>query len=149
MLKFFKIILASLFQDLKPANLLIANDGKLKIADFGLARIYTEEEPTRLYSHQVATRWYRAPELLYGAKNYTNAVDLWAVGCIMGEMYTRKPLFQVIYCALKYVTSMNFQYYPQWNCYISKNIHLNNDFIFLDIKAKISCHVDPSTRAKQ
>ena len=47
----------------------------------------------RLYSHQVATRWYRAPELLYGAREYTEAVDLWAAGCIMAEMINKSPLF--------------------------------------------------------
>ncbi|XP_063243489.1 cyclin-dependent kinase 20 isoform X2 [Bacillus rossius redtenbacheri] len=77
--------------DLKPANLLVSRDGVLKIADLGLARIFWSE--TRPYSHQVATRWYRAPELLYGARHYTHAVDLWAVGCILAEMHNRHPLF--------------------------------------------------------
>lgn len=85
----------ALFKDLKPANLLIANDGTLKIADFGLARIYSDNQPDREYSHQVATRWYRAPELLYGSHNYTNAVDTWGAGCIMAEMVNNKPLFSV------------------------------------------------------
>lgn len=80
-------------RDLKPANLLIAKNGILKIADFGLARIYSENEPNRKYSHQVATRWYRAPELLYGSHNYTNTVDIWAVGCIAAELYNKAPLF--------------------------------------------------------
>ncbi|XP_063243480.1 cyclin-dependent kinase 20 isoform X1 [Bacillus rossius redtenbacheri] len=78
-------------RDLKPANLLVSRDGVLKIADLGLARIFWSE--TRPYSHQVATRWYRAPELLYGARHYTHAVDLWAVGCILAEMHNRHPLF--------------------------------------------------------
>ncbi|XP_017784037.1 PREDICTED: cyclin-dependent kinase 20-like [Nicrophorus vespilloides] len=80
-------------RDLKPANLLISSEGLLKIGDFGLARIYAENEPEREYSHQVATRWYRAPELLYGSRNYTNSVDMWAVGCIAGELFNRSPLF--------------------------------------------------------
>ncbi|CAH8442104.1 unnamed protein product [Heterobilharzia americana] len=79
-------------RDLKPANLLISSTGILKIADFGLARVF-ENNNERLYSHQVATRWYRAPELLYGAKKYTNSVDLWAVGCIFGELLNSSPLF--------------------------------------------------------
>ncbi|XP_040026028.1 cyclin-dependent kinase 20 isoform X7 [Gasterosteus aculeatus] len=78
--------------DLKPANLLISSSGHLKIADFGLARLFTEQED-RLYSHQVATRWYRAPELLYGARKYDEGVDLWAVGCIFGELLNLSPLF--------------------------------------------------------
>ncbi|CAH1162969.1 unnamed protein product [Phaedon cochleariae] len=80
-------------RDLKPANLLISKKGVLKIADFGLARIYDVENKQRLYSHQVATRWYRSPELLYGSKTYTPSVDLWSVGCIVAEMIERHPLF--------------------------------------------------------
>ncbi|CAD5125589.1 DgyrCDS13792 [Dimorphilus gyrociliatus] len=78
-------------RDLKPANLLISETGHLKLADFGLARLFRNDG--RLYSHQVATRWYRAPELLYGAKNYDEGVDLWAVGCIFGELLNNSPLF--------------------------------------------------------
>ncbi|KAI3378653.1 hypothetical protein SNEBB_009511 [Seison nebaliae] len=79
-------------RDLKPANLLISECGKLKLADFGLARVFSED-PNRPYSHQVATRWYRAPELLYGSHHYTMSVDLWAIGCIFAELINRSPLF--------------------------------------------------------
>lgn len=79
-------------QDLKPANLLINDVGRLQIADLGLGRVVCPERP---YTHQVATRWYRAPELLYGARHYTGAVDLWAVGCILAELYNKSPLFPV------------------------------------------------------
>ncbi|XP_066147068.1 cyclin-dependent kinase 20 [Euwallacea fornicatus] len=80
-------------RDIKPANLLISPKKQLKIADLGLARIYNEQKKDRQYSHQVATRWYRAPELLYGSRTYTPSVDMWAVGCIIGEMVNREPLF--------------------------------------------------------
>ncbi|XP_061721361.1 cyclin-dependent kinase 20-like isoform X2 [Cydia pomonella] len=79
-------------RDLKPANLLINHEGILKIADLGLARLYWPDGG-RPYSHQVATRWYRAPELLYGARFYNEKVDMWAVGCIIAEMILKKPLF--------------------------------------------------------
>ena len=78
-------------RDLKPANLLISATGALKLADFGLSRVL---DRGRLYSHQVATRWYRAPELLYGARQYDQGVDLWAVGCIFGELLNRSPIFR-------------------------------------------------------
>ncbi|XP_050301107.1 cyclin-dependent kinase 20-like isoform X2 [Anthonomus grandis grandis] len=80
-------------RDIKPANLLISPKKILKIADFGLARIYNQQEPLRQYSHQVATRWYRAPELLYGSRTYTPSVDVWSVGCIIAEMINTTPLF--------------------------------------------------------
>ncbi|KAK7035571.1 Cyclin-dependent kinase 20, partial [Halocaridina rubra] len=79
-------------RDLKPANLLISSTGQLKIADLGLCRVFTRDT-NRLYSHQVATRWYRAPELLYGARQYDEGVDLWSVGCIFGEMLNNSPIF--------------------------------------------------------
>lgn len=79
-----------LHRDIKTANLLINNEGILKIADFGLAR--PVESPEAEYTNCVVTRWYRPPELLLGQKNYTASIDMWAVGCVFAQMLESKPL---------------------------------------------------------
>ncbi|KAJ8638480.1 hypothetical protein MRB53_012747 [Persea americana] len=81
-----------LHRDMKPNNLLIGADGQLKLADFGLARIFGS--PDRKFTHQVFARWYRAPELLFGAKQYGSAVDVWAAACIFAELLLRRPFLQ-------------------------------------------------------
>lgn len=78
-----------LHRDLKPSNLLLARDGQLKIADFGLAR--SLGSPNEDFTSNVVTRWYRAPELLLGAKHYDGGVDVWAVGIIFAELMLRVP----------------------------------------------------------
>ncbi|OQE64562.1 hypothetical protein PENNAL_c0223G12076 [Penicillium nalgiovense] len=80
-----------LHRDLKPQNLLIDRDGNLKPADFGLARAFGV--PLRTYTHEVVTLWYRSPEILLGVRQYSTGVDMWSVGAIFAELYTRKPLF--------------------------------------------------------
>ncbi|TYH63079.1 hypothetical protein ES332_D07G165700v1 [Gossypium tomentosum] len=79
-----------LHRDLKPSNLLLNANCDLKIGDFGLARTTSE---TDFMTEYVVTRWYRAPELLLNCSEYTAAIDIWSVGCILGEMMTRQPLF--------------------------------------------------------
>uniref|UniRef100_M4EKB3 cyclin-dependent kinase n=2 Tax=Brassica TaxID=3705 RepID=M4EKB3_BRACM len=78
-------------RDLKPSNLLMNNSGELKICDFGMARQYGS--PIKPYTQMVITQWYRPPELLLGAKQYSTAVDMWSIGCIMAELLSQKPLF--------------------------------------------------------
>lgn len=78
-----------LHRDIKPNNLLIAADGDVKLADFGLARSFSD--PWAIMTSNVITRWYRPPELLYGAKHYSGAVDVWSVGTVMAEMILRVP----------------------------------------------------------
>lgn len=77
-------------RDVKPENILITSDGRAKLCDFGFART-VKKEPEALTDY-VATRWYRAPELLLSPR-YDSAVDLWALGCVLGEMVDGDPLF--------------------------------------------------------
>lgn len=77
-------------RDMKPENLLITDRQVLKIADFGLAREIRSSPP---YTEYVSTRWYRSPEILLKSTNYNSPVDIWALGCIMAELYLNGPLF--------------------------------------------------------
>lgn len=78
-------------RDLKPQNLLVSKDGKLKLADFGLARAFCP--PIRPLTHEVVTLWYRPPEILLGSQTYAPPVDVFAIGTIFVEMVTKRPLF--------------------------------------------------------
>ncbi|XP_034027704.1 cyclin-dependent kinase 16 isoform X3 [Thalassophryne amazonica] len=80
-----------LHRDLKPQNLLINDRGELKLADFGLAR--AKSIPTKTYSNEVVTLWYRPPDILLGSTDYSTHIDMWGVGCIFYEMSTGRPLF--------------------------------------------------------
>ncbi|XP_039630966.1 cyclin-dependent kinase 16 isoform X2 [Polypterus senegalus] len=80
-----------LHRDLKPQNLLINERGELKLADFGLAR--AKSIPTKTYSNEVVTLWYRPPDILLGSTDYSTQIDMWGVGCIFYEMSTGRPLF--------------------------------------------------------
>ncbi|KAK1387684.1 hypothetical protein POM88_015862 [Heracleum sosnowskyi] len=82
-------------RDLKPKNILANADCKLKICDFGLARVAFSDTPTAIFwTDYVATRWYRAPELCGSFfSKYTPAIDIWSIGCIFAELLTGKPLF--------------------------------------------------------
>jgi len=81
-----------LHRDLKPQNLLLDPEKNIiKLADFGLGRAFNV--PVRVYTHEVVTLWYRAPEVLLGCQRYSTPVDIWAVGAIMSEMATLRALF--------------------------------------------------------
>lgn len=78
-----------LHRDIKGSNILIDNNGVLKIGDFGLANIYDKNQPM---TSRVVTLWYRPPELLLGSTEYGPAIDLWSAGCILAEMFAGKPI---------------------------------------------------------
>ncbi|NXE98959.1 MK15 kinase, partial [Menura novaehollandiae] len=83
-------------RDQKPSNILLDAQCCVKLCDFGLARSLCqlrEDQATPALTEYVATRWYRAPEILLGSRNYTKGVDMWSIGCILGEMLLGKPLF--------------------------------------------------------
>lgn len=85
-----------LHRDIKPSNILLNSDCQVKVCDFGLARslVQNADNSTNpVLTDYVATRWYRAPEILLGSTSYTKGVDLWSVGCILGELLSGKPIF--------------------------------------------------------
>ncbi|KAI1719084.1 protein kinase domain-containing protein [Ditylenchus destructor] len=107
-------------RDIKPENILINTSNRVKIADFGLACLYFLDQPQRTYCHQVATRWYRAPELLFGAIHYGPAMDIWAAGCILAEFLNGAPLFpgandiDQIACVFQVLGTPTDNTWPEW-----------------------------------
>ncbi|XP_026327198.1 cyclin-dependent kinase 12 isoform X2 [Hyposmocoma kahamanoa] len=83
-----------LHRDIKCSNILMNNKGEVKLGDFGLARLWSAEDRQRPYTNKVITLWYRPPELLLGEERYGPAVDVWSMGCILGELFLKHPLFQ-------------------------------------------------------
>ena len=82
-------------RDIKPSNICINQDCTAKITDFGLSRVLKENKkkaPITMTDY-VATRWYRPPEILLGASNYSFSVDIWAFGCVLAEIYMNQPIF--------------------------------------------------------
>lgn len=86
-----------LHRDMKTANILVTKEGKLKLADFGLARAIEQQKADAQlvkYTNRVVTLWYRPPELLLGERCYNRAIDMWGAGCIMAELWTREPILK-------------------------------------------------------
>eukprot|EP01125_Pyxidicula_operculata_P007410 TRINITY_DN251_c1_g2_i1.p1 TRINITY_DN251_c1_g2~~TRINITY_DN251_c1_g2_i1.p1 ORF type:complete len:840 (+),score=194.96 TRINITY_DN251_c1_g2_i1:24-2543(+) len=131
-------------RDLKAANVLIGNDGILKLADFGLSRKkndqFSDDDSTSKYTNKVVTLWYRPPELLLGSENYGVEVDIWSAGCILAELLLldRKALFpgesemeqlELIFKLMGTPTESvwpDMKYLPWYRLYHPKQIHSSN-----------------------
>lgn len=118
-----------LHRDLKPQNLLINQKGELKLADFGLAR--AKSIPTKTYSNEVVTLWYRPPDVLLGSTDYSTHIDMWGVGCIFYETVCGKPLFpgtkveDELYLIFKTLGTPNEQTFP--------GVTTNSEFLALNL----------------
>ncbi|XP_031481149.1 cyclin-dependent kinase F-3 isoform X1 [Nymphaea colorata] len=118
-------------RDLKPENLLVTDD-VIKIADFGLAREVTSVPP---YTDYVSTRWYRAPEVLLQSLTYTPAIDMWAIGAILAELFTLNPLFpgesetDQIYKICNVLGTPDYATWPE-GMYLSQSLN----FSFVQVK---------------
>ena len=83
-------------RDIKPQNLLVdSSTHQLKLCDFGSAKMLVRGEPNIAY---ICSRYYRAPELIFGATDYTTAIDIWSVGCVTAELLLGQPLFPGTIC---------------------------------------------------
>ncbi|XP_055327389.1 cyclin-dependent kinase 9-like [Paramacrobiotus metropolitanus] len=143
----------ALHRDMKTSNILINKDGILKIADFGLARTFsqmgTKDQPNR-FTNRVVTLWYRPPELLLGDRNYGSAIDVWGAGCIMCELWTRSPILQgkdeqhQLQLIIHLCGSVTPEVYPDaQGLELFKNLELPKD-IRRDIKGRLSRHIKDS-----
>ncbi|VVC34564.1 Hypothetical protein CINCED_3A014986 [Cinara cedri] len=154
-----------LHRDIKCSNILMNNKGEVKLADFGLARLYNAQDRQRPYTNKVITLWYRPPELLLGEERYGTSIDVWSCGCILGELFLKKPLFQANEEMMQletisrlcgsptpavWPTVINL---PFWHSLKSKKIHrrrLREEFTFMNDSAldllDHMLELDPSKR---
>eukprot|EP00253_Pinus_taeda_P008391 PITA_08391 len=151
-----------LHRDLKPQNLLVDKRRELlKVGDLGLGRAFAV--PVKSYSHEIATLWYRAPEVLLGSRHYATPLDIWSVGCIFAEMVTSQPLFRGdseisqlfgIFCVLGTpteemwpgVTSLqDWHEYPQWKPMNLESAVPNLSLSGLDLLSRM-VQLDPAKR---
>lgn len=100
-------------RDIKGSNLLVNNEGILKVADFGLANYFHTGQRQPLTS-RVVTLWYRPPELLLGSTDYGTSVDLWSVGCVFAELLLGKPILQ----GRTEVIGLSYYFFVRRLCYI-------------------------------
>lgn len=135
-----------LHRDIKASNILINHEGVLKIGDFGLARKYGGPVPThdapgggvQELTEVVMTRWYRAPEVMFGERRYTTAVDVWGVGCVFGELFEKKPILcgksdlEQAYTVFDLVGSPTEDSFPGLGRYLK-----HRDMLIKDVKGNI------------
>lgn len=81
-------------RDIKPSNVLVGVNCEAKLCDFGLIRTISNQKEDGKLTDNIATRWYKAPELLLSSCNYGKEIDVWSLGCLLGELYLGKPIFQ-------------------------------------------------------
>lgn len=96
--------------------------GEVKLADFGLARLYNAQDRQRPYTNKVITLWYRPPELLLGEERYGTSIDVWSCGCILGELFLKKPLFQVIFILNLHTMYYCIIYILNYKCCAESNL---------------------------
>ena len=120
-------------RDLKPENILFTDDGIIKICDFGSSKIINNETTSTPY---MVCRYYRAPELLFGEKNYNSKIDIFAAGCIIAELFTLEPLFEGETEGLQIFEQMHILGIPSENYFRHKNLPENYLQFFLDFKKK-------------
>lgn len=118
------MFLQIIHRDVKPENVLVSSLGVVKLCDFGFARIISNNGEA--CTEYVATRWYRAPELLVSEPNYGTGVDIWAIGCLFAEMMTGDPLFpgesdiDQLYLIVKLLGKLKFNIFQIFYLCISK-----------------------------
>lgn len=122
-----------LHRDIKGSNLLIDNEGVLKIADFGLATFYDPGKKQPMTS-RVVTLWYRPPELLLGAVFYGVGVDLWSAGCILAELLSGKPIMpgRTEVLVLYYLLGFSTLSIPVSNAFLFYPFFWNNNVMLID-----------------
>ena len=136
-------------RDIKSANILLNNNGVVKLGDFGLARIICPlPQRNKLYSGNVVTIWYRPPELLLGMKNYDLKVDMWSIGCVFAELLMGEPIFKgnnekeqiqeifTICGSPNENTWPGISLFPSYEYLMPKNTFDNNLKLFITSKSK-------------
>lgn len=129
-------------RDLKPSNILVNSNCSIKICDFGLVRsLASNKDQGAVLTEGVATRWYRAPEVLLGSKSYSKPADIWSFGCIIYEVLAQKPLFNGSSTLDQVEKVCSFTGYPSEEDIESLESDVAHSFLK---EMKISAHTKPS-----